>query len=62
LRLPTTEIKGDIDFITKAKKQKIVSLFCWCVVYLFLAENLYFESQTNRKLTLESKIALGAVA
>ena len=36
--------------ITKTKKQKIVSLFCWCVVYLFLAENLYFESQTNRTL------------
>jgi len=35
LRLPTTEIKADINFLTKNKKQKIILLFCWCVVYLF---------------------------
>jgi len=42
LRLPTTEIKAGINFITKNKKQKFVLLFCWCVVYLFLTVNLFF--------------------
>jgi len=63
LRLPTSEIKADIDFINKTKKK----LFCYFVGVLcifFLAENLYFELQTNKQtknltITLESKIALG---
>jgi len=42
LRLPTTEIKADIDFITKTKKQKNALLFCWFVVYLFLAKKALF--------------------
>ena len=57
-----SEIKADIDFITKTKKK----LFCYFVGLLcifFLAENLYFESQTNKqknlKMTIESKIAFG---
>jgi len=45
----------DIVFITKTNKQKIVLVFCWCV-YLFLAKNLYFESQTNRKLKIYLRI------
>jgi len=47
------EIKGDIDFITKTKKLKncfVILLVC-CV--FFLAENLYFESQTNKQKTLK---------
>jgi len=52
LRLATKEIKADIDFITKNKKQRVDLLFCWCVVIFFLAEKLYFESQTNKQKTV----------
>jgi len=63
LRLPTAEIKADIDFIIKNKKQNFVLLFCWCVVYLFSSRKSLFSvanKQTeNLKITLELKIALG---
>jgi len=36
------KIKTDIDFITKTKKQKMVLLFCWRVVYLFSSRKSLF--------------------
>ena len=36
LRLPTTEIKADIDFITKNKKQKLFATFLVCCALFFL--------------------------
>ena len=59
LRLPTTEIKADIDFITKTKKQKNALLFCWFVVYLFLAKKALFwvaNKQKNLKLSKNKKL------
>jgi len=45
------EIKVDIDFLTKTKKQKLFCYFVGLLYYFFLAENLYFESQTNKQTT-----------
>jgi len=44
---PTTEIKVDIDFATTTKKQKIVLLICWCVVYLFASRKSLFLTNTQ---------------
>jgi len=52
----TSNVKVDLDFITETKK-KWFSYFVGVLYIFFLAENLYFESQTNN--TLESTIALG---
>jgi len=43
LILSTTKIKAETDLITKTKKHYFF-VVCWCVVCLFLAENLYFKS------------------
>jgi len=51
LRQPTTEIKADIDFITKNKKQKVVLLFYWCVVHLFSSRKSLSRKQTNKQKT-----------
>jgi len=42
LRLLIPQIKADIDTITKTKKQYIVLLFYWCVVYLFSSRKSLF--------------------
>jgi len=42
MRLPTTKIKADIDFITKPMKLKFILLFCWGVVYLFSSRTSLF--------------------
>ena len=51
LRLLTTKIEVDIDFITKTKKQKLFCYFVGVLCIFFLAENLYFEWQTNKQKT-----------
>ena len=55
------KIKGDIDFITKPRNKIFFCYFVGVLGIFFVAENLYFESQTNRKLKnyLRIKIALG---
>ena len=63
LRLLIPQIKADIDTITKTKKQYIVLLFYWCVVYLFSSRKSLFwvpnKKTENFKLALEANIALG---
>jgi len=50
LRLSTIEIKADIDTITKIKKY---CCFIRVLCIVFPAENLYFEFQTNKQITLK---------
>jgi len=50
LHLLTTEITADIDFINKTKKQKIVLLFCWCVVYLFSSRKSLLRVANKQKI------------
>jgi len=51
LRLPTTEIKADIDFIAKTKKQKVFCYFVDVLCIFILAEiSILSRKATNRKL------------
>jgi len=62
LRLATTEVKAEIDFITK-KRKKIVFCYFVGVLCIFCSRKSLFlvaKKQTeNLKITLESKNALG---